>query len=105
MYAILTKGAYIQSSTYFFVEVSADLVKLLLITGKNGHYGGFQFFSRSEETQELGSETQLLRISNYLKTCPASFPGAQSTALHHLCSLPRAPFPGVEGQQLQWYLI
>ena len=45
--------------------------------------------------QELGSWNQFLKISNYLKTCSTSFPGAQCLIL-----LSEFPSGGVEGQQL-----
>ena len=45
----------------------------------------FHFTSlRYEEMQGLGSWNQFLRVSNYLKTCSTSFPGAQSASLSPL---------------------
>ena len=46
--------------------------------------------------QGLGSWNQFLKISNYLKTCSTSFPGAQCLIL-----LSEFPSGDVEGQQLQ----
>ena len=51
--------------------------RFLLVTRSSHHHEGFWCFSRYEEIQELGSWNQLLKISNHLKTCPASF--SQST--------------------------
>ena len=41
----------------------------------------FNLFSRYEAVQGLESWNQFLKISNYLKTCSTSFPGAQSASL------------------------
>ena len=51
--------------------------RFLLVTRSSHHHEGFWCFSRYEEIQELGSWNQILKISNHLKTCPASF--SQST--------------------------
>ena len=44
----------------------------------------------------------LLKLSGCLKTCPASFPSAQSTSLP-VSTL--SSFRGAEGQQLQWLVV
>ena len=47
----------------------------------------FRWFSRYEEVQGLDSWNQFLKISNYLKTCSTSFPGAECLTLHpEFCS-------------------
>ena len=74
IHVILVKGEYVQSSTFF-------CRKFLL--RNNCHHEGFQCFSRYDEIQELGSQKQLLRISDYLKICPAGFPAeCLISALH-----------------------
>ena len=60
------------------------------------NHEGIQWFSRYKEMQGLGSWNQFLKISNYLKTCSTSFPGAQCLIL-----LSEFPSGDVEGQQLQ----
>ena len=48
----------------------------------------------------MGSGNQFLRISNCLKTCPASFPRAQKQSDLFLFSI-LSSIGGVEDQQLQ----
>ena len=61
---------------------------------------GTQCFSRCEEVQGLESRDQFLEISNYLKTCPTRFPGAQSASLSTL-----SPLRNAEGQQLPQHRV
>ena len=53
---------------------------------------GFLCFSRHGEVKELGSENQLLKIPNYLKTPPASF--SPRHRVPPFSSPPRMPFRG-----------
>ena len=79
----------VQSSTYFTKD-------FLLVTRRWRDHEGIWCFPRYEEMQGLGSWKQFLKISNYLKTCSTSFPGAECLSLH-----PGFPSGNVEGQQLQ----
>ena len=83
------RGNSVQSSTYF-TKV------FLLVMRSYCHHEAISWFSKYEEMQGLGSWNQFLKISNYLKTCPTSFPGTQSASLSTLNS-PQ----GAEGGQLQ----
>lgn len=51
-------------------------------------------FSAKIGMQRLGSQNQFLKMSNHLKTCSASFPGARSVSLLH----PELLLEHVEGQ-------
>ena len=66
-----------QSSTYFTKH-------FLPVTRSWCHYEGVYCFSRYEEMQGLGSWNQFQKMSNYLKTCSTSFPGAQSASFSTL---------------------
>ena len=50
------------------------LQKILLVLRSRCHHEKIYCFSGYEKMQELGSQNQFLKISNYLKTCSASFP-------------------------------
>ena len=67
------------------IQRSTNLTKgFLLVTRSWCHHEGISWFSRYEEMQGLGSWNQFLKISNYLKTCSPSFPGAQSASFSTL---------------------
>ena len=74
----------------------------LLVRRTSGHHGGLQCFLGDEERQELGSQNQLLKIFNYLKSCSASFPWSTEciSAFH-----PEILSVDVESQQLQQQMI
>ena len=65
-----------QSNTLFFQKVSISLVKPLLILRNSVTMKDFSVPDR-RRCKNWAHKNQLLRISNYLKTCPVSFPGAQ----------------------------
>ena len=84
----------------FFQKVSTSLVKLLLVMRNSCHYEVFSYFSRYEEIQEFVSQNWLLRISNYLKTCPASPHPPPSTDCFISALHPELLSGDIEGQQL-----
>ena len=71
------RGNSMQSSAYFTKD-------FLLVTRSWRHHEGIECISRYEEIQGLGSWNQFLKISNHVKTCFTSFPGAQSASLSTL---------------------
>ena len=67
------------------IQLSTNLTKgfLLVMRSWCNHEGSY-WFSRYEEMQGLGSGNRFLKISNYLKTCSPSFPGAHSSSFSTL---------------------
>ena len=89
-YKIWWRQSSMQSSTYFTRG-------FLLVTRSWCHHEGIQCFSRYEEMQRLGSRNQFLKISNHLKTCSTSFPGARNVSFLY----PELLLGHVKGQQQQ----
>ena len=79
IYKILVKGE--------FNALKHLLYKRILLFMRNWcHHEGSYCFSWYEVMQGLGSWNQFLKISSYLKTCSASFPGAERASLSTLNS-------------------
>ena len=72
-----------------FHAIKHVFIGFLLIMMSWCHREGIHCFSTYEERQGLSSQNQFLKISNYLKTHPSSFPGLQSSSLSTPNSPPR----------------
>ena len=83
-----------QSNTLFFQKVSISLVKPLLILRNSVTMKDFSVPDR-RRCKNWAHKNQLLRISNYLKTCPVSFPGAQVASFLR-CLEPCSGFPRLQ---------
>ena len=77
---ILVKGKFNAIKHSFYKGV-------LLVVRSGCHHEGIECFSRYEEMPGLRSGNLLPKISNYLRTYPTSFPGAQIASLSTLSSL------------------
>ena len=71
-----------------FNAIKHSFYKGVLLVARSGcHHEGIECFSRYEEMPGLRSGNLLPKISNYLRTYPTSFPGAQIASLSTLSSL------------------
>ena len=75
IYVIFGEGE-IHAMKHFFQKASASLVKSSLVTRNSVTMKDFSVLDR-RRCKNWAHKNQLLRISNYLKTFPVSFPGAQ----------------------------